>query len=194
MRAILNQDKIVKLTLASDKGVEIGRLEKGVGLERQRFDGEKVVDLAELDIIFVRHLGGSHFDLHAVEVPGSQQVAMRYADRRRLTIDNGVIRVKTEDEYHAEQAATERQQVKNRLRANLKQRLGDRDDQLADLNKLVYVLAEYSCTGSNEAKAMLDEILPRLRSAYDLGAIGTKLVQNADIVKDELPAYYAGGK
>lgn len=97
MKAILNQDKIVKLIMTG--GAEIGSIPKGVGLERLRFDGEQIIDLATLSQIWVRAVAKDAFELHAVEVPGAQLVDMTYRERRRLTQDpDGTIRLLTDDE------------------------------------------------------------------------------------------------
>jgi len=97
MRATLDKDIIVKI----GGPTEIGRLPKGVGLERLRFDGKKIIDLATLDEIWVEEKNGV-FILHAIEVPGSQLVRMRYADRRKLVKDGNKIRLKTAEEIEAE--------------------------------------------------------------------------------------------
>jgi len=99
MKATLREDII----MAVGRGdTEIGCMPPGVGIERLRWDGERLVDLAEVLTIHVRHLSGSHFELHAVPVTHSQPVTMSWADRKRLTVTDGVIRLKTETETEAE--------------------------------------------------------------------------------------------
>ena len=71
-------------------GVGVGTPPPGVGLERLRWDGTGLVDLAALDALWVRPVG-SGFELHAVEVPGAQQVTMHYNDRDRLTLVDGAV-------------------------------------------------------------------------------------------------------
>jgi len=97
MRATLDKDIIVKI----GGPTEIGPLPKGVGLERLRFDGKKIIDLATLDEIWVEEKNGV-FILHAIEVPGSQLVRMRYTDRRKLVKDGNKIRLKSAEEIEAE--------------------------------------------------------------------------------------------
>lgn len=64
MRASLDRDIIVHLT---PHGVtEIGSLPTGAGLERLRWNGKRLVDLAELDEIWVETLPGGGFLLHAI--------------------------------------------------------------------------------------------------------------------------------
>lgn len=58
MRAHLREDIIKNFTEAGDTEVGIiPRDKKKVGLERLRFDGQKIVDLADLETIYVRSLG-----------------------------------------------------------------------------------------------------------------------------------------
>jgi len=101
MKAVVSQDIIVHITERGD--TEIGKLPKGIGLERLRWDGSKVVDLAGLDEIWVECKNGA-FILHAIEVPGSQLVRMTYKDRKRLTIEDGKIRLLTTGEIAEKQA------------------------------------------------------------------------------------------
>jgi hypothetical protein len=89
MRAIVREDRIIKIT---EKGnVEIGLLPK-VGLERLRWDGERIIDLANLAQIWVRHEGG-YFSLHCKEFPKTQLISMTYKDRKALVIRDGLITV-----------------------------------------------------------------------------------------------------
>lgn len=99
MKAILNQDRIVKI--GTKAGVEIGRIPRDIGIERLRWNGEKLIDLASLRKIWVEYRNGA-FILHAIQVPGSQLVPMLFRDRKRLINDNGVYRVKSEEEEHNE--------------------------------------------------------------------------------------------
>jgi len=104
MKAILDQDIIIHITERGD--TEIGQLPKDVGLERLRWDGKKIVDLADLDEMWIECRNGV-FILHAIKVPGSQLVKMRYADRKRLTKDGDKIRLKTAEEIEAERQEDE---------------------------------------------------------------------------------------
>jgi len=78
-------------------GVEIGRVPKGVGLERIRWDGTKIVDLFTLESIWVEYKNGT-FILHSIETPNSQLVKMNYKDRKKLWNDNGVYKIKTDNQ------------------------------------------------------------------------------------------------
>jgi hypothetical protein len=109
MRVSLHEDMIVGFS----GDTEIGNLPKGVGLERLRWDGSKVVDLAALEGMWVRHRNGT-FSLHAVSVPGSQWVSMMYRERNRLYVNAGVIALKTEQEMTAAKRAEADRIVENR--------------------------------------------------------------------------------
>lgn len=99
-RVILNGDRIKKITADDKLGVEVGELPKGVGLERLRWDGEKIVDLAELEEMYVNPQTKT---LHVVQQRNTQRVQMSYNERFYLTNDNGTLRVKTPYERDEEQ-------------------------------------------------------------------------------------------
>ena len=79
---------------------EVGPLPKGVGLERLRWDGERVIDLTTINPIWARYVNGV-FTLHAVAVKGAQSIEMNYIDRKRLTATAGMIRLLSTAEYEA---------------------------------------------------------------------------------------------
>jgi hypothetical protein len=85
VKVLLNEDILVK---PWRKGKQVGAIPKGVGWERLRYDHriDRVVDLMDLDEIYVRFKDG-HFELHAVPVPRSQLVTMRYHDKHKLTFE-----------------------------------------------------------------------------------------------------------
>jgi len=75
-------------------GIEVGSVPKDVGLERMRWDGEKLVDLFELSSMWVE-LNGGVFILHCIQTPNSQLVEMEYKDRKKLWNNNGIFEIKT---------------------------------------------------------------------------------------------------
>jgi hypothetical protein len=109
MKVSLHEDRIIGFS----GDIEIGNMPKGVGLERIRWNGKSVVDLMTLDEIWVRHQRGV-FEFHAVSVPESQRVAMTYADRKRLHVESGVIRVRTEQDMEVLKQAEAGRIVDNR--------------------------------------------------------------------------------
>ena len=96
---IHNYDMILKISI--DGGVEIGSVPKGVGLERMRWTGSKLVDLINLDVIWVEFINGL-FRLHSIETPYSQLVEMQYKDRKKLWNDNGTYKIKSDDQIKTE--------------------------------------------------------------------------------------------
>ena len=93
--SIHNHDMILK-TNVENGGVEIGSIPKGVGLERMRWTGSKLVDLNNLSEIWCEYTSGG-FRLHSIQVPNSQLVQMQYRDRKKLYNDSGVYRVKSNE-------------------------------------------------------------------------------------------------
>jgi len=191
MRAILEHDIIRHITESGD--TEIGTIpadKKDVGLERLRFDGTTIVDLADLTGIWVSPLGAGFFELHAVPVPGSQKVAMTYGDRKNLTMENGIIRVKTAQELDAERQAEQALMIKNRLRQAFKRDVGDVEDQLADAYKLIYLLIMVVMSGDQGARDFLSQILPDVKATYPLEKIGSQLGDAAGRIKVLMGGYY----
>lgn len=117
MRALLDEDIIVR---PWRKGTNIGAIPRGVGWERLRYDHRinKVVDLMDLGVIYVRYKDGN-FELHAVPVSGSQPVTMRYYERHRLRLQTvGVAKtivLLSDSEYTTEQANRASSMSDNRL-------------------------------------------------------------------------------
>lgn len=117
MKVILNQDRIVKLSARS--GVDVGNPPPGIGIERLRWTGKKLVDIATLSEMYVEKKSGN-WELHAIRVPGSQKVQMSWYDRKRLIDDNGTYRVLTQEEWDTRRAyeaneALERTDLKLKL-------------------------------------------------------------------------------
>jgi hypothetical protein len=190
MKVILEEDII--RAIGNHNGVEVGPLPKGVGWERLRFDGQKVVDLASLGKIWVRHKGGGFFELHAIQVPGSQLVAMTYADRKNLTIDpDGTIRVKTAQELAADVAqATSAQRDANMLQALLTDAGNLLQLQLYIL-KLLYVLVFFSRNPTNATlQAFLDAIIPHVKDTFPANANNRdQLIALSDKIHDLVAKY-----
>lgn len=111
MKAILKEDIIINFD--NKAGTEIGALIPNVGLERMRFIGDKIVDLADLKEMWIRPISSDSFELHAIEVPNSQKIKMRYKDRKKLRYKHGKINVLTQDDEFEEKIKSE-----NDLREN----------------------------------------------------------------------------
>ena len=100
MRAIIQDDIIIKLIGIGKVGIEIGSLPKennlNVGLDRVRWDGEKIVDLLYLDEFWIDNNG----TLHCYDTGGCQLIKMKYKDRKRLINDCGTWRIRTKKEIN----------------------------------------------------------------------------------------------
>ena len=111
-RAILRDDVIIKITCDEKLGVEIGKIPKGVGVPRLRFDGKKLIDLFSLQEFYINR---ETKQLHVIKLPNCDIVTMEYKDRKNLIIDKETnkLRVKTQieleqpkkDEYKARRRA-----------------------------------------------------------------------------------------
>lgn len=185
MKAILDQDRIISVS-STGSGVEIGPLPVGVGLERLRWNGKAVIDLINLSDIYV----DTRLELHCIEVTGSQLIKMTYGDRKNLAIEDGVIRLKTAEEIAVGLIQAGNSMLKTRLRSSLKGKIGDTPDNVADLNKLVYVILESMVGGSADATAFLGELLLILRETYSYAGSKDTLLANAPILQDEMSTYY----
>ncbi|MHA2086071.1 MAG: hypothetical protein ACXABD_20190 [Candidatus Thorarchaeota archaeon] len=124
MRVILKEDVIVKvLRPKSELGIEVGEPPFGspIDFTRLRYDGEKLVDLYNLDEMYVRMGPSGQWSLHCIEVPGSQLVTMRFWQKKNLIDDSGTYRVRTDEEIEEHQAAKKALTLDNRrLRGQLK--------------------------------------------------------------------------
>jgi len=181
MKAVIQDDIIINIVPNGD--TEIGSLPKGVGLERLRWDGKKVVDLADLSKIWVT----PDMTLHAVEVFGATQLNMTYKDRKALVNDNGGIRLKTMADAENEQKIDK----KNILRAKLKKEIGDFQDQLADAYKLICLLILATKTEDVEVAKLLNDLIPDLKGIYPIEHLKTV----PDVIKKlktEMTNYYKG--
>lgn len=133
MRAILDQDRIVKFTI-NKSGVEVGSLPtKNVGLGRLRFDGERIVDLITLNEFWVDR----QFILHVIETPGSQKITMEYRDKDKLINDNGIIRVKIDQEIEEEKEKSAKERKRLQIKRRLKKEIGHNEEVVNDLIKFV---------------------------------------------------------
>lgn len=90
MGAILKDDQVIAFSMKG--GIPVGPIPKGVGMNRLRWDGTKIIDIAELDELWVRCTNGV-FTLHAVQVPNSHKVRMKYRDRKCLCINKGEVKI-----------------------------------------------------------------------------------------------------
>lgn len=94
-RAIIKDDCIVKLTTKNNIGVEVGTIPKGVGFERLRWDGNKLIDIFYLKEFYVDK---NTFKLHITHKNNTNLVVMNYKDKNKLVVDSitNKVRIKTQ--------------------------------------------------------------------------------------------------
>lgn len=154
MKAVIDQDIIVALYAGE---TEIGALPPGVGIERLRWTGERLVDLADLTEIWVEpHAGGCR--LHAIEVPGSTLVPMTYRQRRLLTMNAGHPRLLTTEEISAAAEAERTRQLQADLDRRQDERLGGLARRQQLLTKLVLAMLVAVRLPTAARTAFMDEL------------------------------------
>ena len=189
MRAILTNDIIVQLTMSDSEGVEIGDIPKDVGIERLRFDGDKVVDLADLSAFWVESVLGG-FMLHCIETTNSQYVEMSYADRKYLVYNSDTLRLKTQEEIDAEAHESDLLVLKTKLRAKLKVAMGDIQDQHMQTLAFVCALIVYSRQQPQVLADFFDEIIPDIKDCFPLNRWEVILKSGGRDLKTALTEYY----
>lgn len=139
MRAILKNDQILKLTISKKAGVEIGDIPKGIGLERLRFDGDKIIDLHTLDHIWV----DNYFNLHCIDIGDCQLVQMTYRDRKNLIDNNGIIQVKTSQDIEQEKEINNEIKKGMKVKQKLKKEFGSLNDYQIKRDKCLWATIDY---------------------------------------------------
>jgi len=184
LKAIVKEDIIVKLD--SVNGIEIGDIPKGVGFERLRWNGEKIIDLVDLTEFWIR-INNNIFELHCIPVDYSQLVIMNYADRYNLTINGGSIRIKTDQEIIEEE--------NNRLLRLAKSKLSKKMGELIDLNlsMLAFIcsLIVYARQQPQQLADFYDEIIPDIKDVFPLNRWEQDLKQFGRDLKQFINEYYA---
>jgi hypothetical protein len=187
MKAFVQDDLIISITEEGD--TEIYSMPKGVGLERLRFDGEKVIDLADLSEFWVLPtLGG--FELHCIEVANSHLIQMAYSDRKYLTLNSGNIRLKTQEEIDAENYNEKVQEIKTKQRAKIKLKVGDIHDQHMNTLAFVCALIVYSRQQPQALADFFDQIIPDIKDMFPLNRVETILKNSARDLKVIMQEYW----
>ena len=189
MRAILNNDLILSYTVKG--GVEIGTPPKDIGLERLRFDGSNIVDIASLSAFWVEKRSEG-FVLHCVEVPGSTYLEFAYADRKLLVINGSALRLKTIEEVDAEKLEIKIKALKNKLRLRLVDLLGDTQDQNMNTLAFVCALIVYARMQPVALGEFFDEIIPDIIEIFPLSMWKEILKSSAKDLKTAMQEYYEG--
>ena len=175
--------------MSQTAGVEIGTIPKGVGFERLRFDGTKVVDLADLSAFWVETILGG-FVLHCVKIPNSEYIEMAYVDRKYLVYNSGALRLKTQSEIDAETYDSGLLVLKTKLRTKLKVAMGDVQDQQMQILAFVCALIVYSRLQPQALADFFDEIIPDIKDCFPLNRWEAILKSGGKDLKTALIEYY----
>ena len=187
MKAILKDDIIINITL-SDKGVEIGDIPKGIGLERLRLNGQKVVDLATLNQMYVFEPVPNFYELHIL--PIGQLVQMTYSNRHNLITSDGAIRIQSPEEIQIENIESQKQLIKNQVRKQIERKTGDYADQLANAYKLIFALIVYTRTRNSTLGSFFDKLIPFVADTYPLNKVHDILLQAVKDIREDMIDYY----
>lgn len=187
-KAVVREDFIINITERGN--IEIGNLPKNVGLERLRWDGEKIIDLATIDQMWVRPIGIG-FELHAIKVSDSYLVDMTWQDKNNLTINNGVVRLKTAQEIQDEKIARHNQEIKDRLRGNLREKIGDIEDQFQNALILIASLIVYARTQDATIGQFFDDLRPHIIDMFPAAKVKPIVLQAMKDLKAAMEEYYA---
>lgn len=177
MKATLDQDIIAALH-AGD--TEIGELPPGVGIERLRWDGARLVDLDSLAGIWVEVVNGT-YRLHAVAVPGAVLVPMTYRQRKMLMLNGGSPRLKTIAEATAEAEAEQARQAQDDLDRSQNERIGDLSQRVLRLYQLLFALLVWARTQDKTVEAFLNELVPLVKDIFPKDKIAEGI--KADLVE-----------
>ena len=183
MKALLNEDVIIKIN--SFDGIEIGKLPLGVGLERLRWDGSKIIDLADLSEIWVRNKNGS-WELHCIQVDNSQLVEMTYADRKKLILNGGSIRLKTEQEIEDERIA----RLLKVAKAKLSAKMGEITDLHMAMLAFIMALIVYARNQPQALADFFDTLIPHIIDTFPMDRWEDELMDFAKDLKQFLTEYY----
>ncbi len=164
MKAILKEDSIIRVSLT--EGLEIGNIPNNISLDRLRWDGSKIIDLATVSIIYVRHLGDNFFELHAIPQPNTQSLPMNYKQRKDLRYDEstGTIYLATEQVKAGEVIDEEIEAIKHKLGMAF----GSDNDLFLKHFAFTAALIVYASEQPAALKNFFDDITPHIKEAFPL--------------------------
>lgn len=186
MKAILKNDEIVKLTI--DKGVEVGNISNGVSLDRLRWDGSQLVDLMNPQTLYVKYLGDGYFELHVVNLPGTQPIYMSYKERKKLRYneENGMIFLADPEFITEEKKQEEVKLILNRLGKYL----GCNQEIFIKHMAFTAALIVYASEQPQALKDFFDDIAPVIKDTFPLAKWESILKKFSKDIKVYLQAYY----
>jgi hypothetical protein len=175
----------------SDKGIEVGDFPAGVGLERLRFNGNEVVDLAALSEIWVKMSSGGGFELHCIDVGGCQLIPMAYSQRDLLINISGLYGLKTAEEIEAERIAEVNRRAKARMVAKVKSELGGIEEFQVHSLALIAALILYARHQPPALAAFFDDIIPHIQDMFPMSQWESILKNSAQKLKAIITEYNA---
>ena len=183
MKALIEEDVIIKLD--SQYGVEIGTVPTNVGLERLRWNGTNIVDLANLNEFWVR-IKNNIYELHCVPVKDSQLVAMNYSDRYNLVANGGSIRVKTVEELENERV----EKLLKIAKSKLEKKMGNLIDLNLSMLSFICSLIVYARQQPQQLADFYDQIIPNIINTFPLDRWESELKKFASNLQQFLDEYY----
>ncbi len=164
MRAILDQDIILRLTMKNDQGVEIGSIPKGIGFDRLRYDGNEVVDIGTLNQLWV----DKNKAFHCRDVGGCQLVDMTYADRYNLIMSDVGWRLKTPEEIINERQIKNEDKINNKLKQKIRIEYSSEVQYKIARDKCFWILVDYALTGNLKKQSFLQNNLDKVKNILNI--------------------------
>jgi len=160
MRAILKDDIIISLVMSSDEVTEIGSIPKNIGLGRLRFDGDKVININNLNQIWV----DTYKILHCIDTGNCQLVDMTYSDRYDLITTDTGWRLKTTQEKIDEQEVKNENKKSNKLKQRIRQEYASEVQYKIARDKCFWILVDYALTGDLKYQTFLQNNLNKVKN------------------------------
>jgi hypothetical protein len=160
---------------------------RDVGLERLRWNGSQIIDLATLNGFWVEHKNGM-FVLHCMSMLNTTFIEMSYAQRKLLYYD-GSIKIRTSEQIASDLYTKQVEAIKNLL-SNKLETAGNVSELLMVIVGLIAVVAIYARTGNAAAGTYLTSILPKLQ-ALPLTRIQGLVPGAADTMKTVFDLYFS---
>ena len=151
MKAILNNDIILKFTI--NGGIDVGEYKDKKILSELRFDGNKIVNLNDLDILWIEDKG--KFVFHCKDIGNCVAVKMKYSDRNNLVLRKGKYKILSAKRKGLEKLSQDNSTVRNRRQKKLNRKFKSYH---VDINALVMMLAK-KVMGSNEYDQKINLII-----------------------------------
>lgn len=173
MRAIITNNEVIQ-KWSTKSGVEVGDYPKGIPLKFLRFDGEKVVNILELNQFWV----DSKLQLHVSKIDNScQLVSMTYSQRKDLINDKGTIRLKGQDDKDNERMVIDKNRFDRVYKKRIQQEIGSDVDEDIINEKIFYLLVKLILTKDDKLKLFFEKYLEKYEDIVDIEYEKTSLIE-----------------